>query len=76
LGSFCQYIEAMIPVNRQNGTSVGIIGQLHFFLDDIFPPRCLLERTSLGQAPMSQSGHGLGILLQRLEMRLEPDLSD
>ena len=30
-------IEAMIPANRQSGTSVGIIGQLHFFLDDIFP---------------------------------------
>lgn len=30
-------IEAMIPVNRQSGTSVGVIGQLHFFLDDIFP---------------------------------------
>ena len=30
-------IEAMIPVNRQSGTSVGIIGQLHFYLDDIFP---------------------------------------
>ncbi|HXZ21884.1 MAG TPA: hypothetical protein VEH78_03880 [Pseudolabrys sp.] len=30
-------VEAVIPVNRQSGTSVGIIGQLHFFLDDIFP---------------------------------------
>src|SRR6476646_11810834 len=30
-------IEAVIPINRQSGTSVGIIGQLHFFLDDIFP---------------------------------------
>jgi hypothetical protein len=30
-------IEAVIPVNRQSGTSVGIIGQLHFYLDDIFP---------------------------------------
>jgi hypothetical protein len=30
-------VEAMIPVNRQSGTSVGVIGQLHFFLDDIFP---------------------------------------
>ena len=30
-------IEAMIPINRQSGTSVGIIGQLHFYLDDIFP---------------------------------------
>src|SRR5262249_56871911 len=74
LGSFCQYIEAMIPVNWQNGTSVGIIGQLHFFLDDIFPPRCLLERTSLGQAPMSQSGHGLGILLQQLQINPQPNL--
>ena len=27
----------MIPVNRQSGTSVGAIAQLHFFLDDIFP---------------------------------------
>jgi hypothetical protein len=30
-------VEAMIPVNRQSGTSVGAIAQLHLFLDDIFP---------------------------------------
>jgi hypothetical protein len=30
-------VEAMIPINRQSGTSVGVIGQIHFFLDDIFP---------------------------------------
>lgn len=30
-------IEAMIPINRQSGTSVGVIAQLHFLLDDIFP---------------------------------------
>ena len=30
-------VEALIPVNRQSGTSVGIIGQLHLYLDDIFP---------------------------------------
>jgi len=30
-------VEAMIPVNRQSGTGVGVIAQLHFFLDDIFP---------------------------------------
>ena len=30
-------IEAMIPVNRQSGSNVGVIAQLHFFLDDIFP---------------------------------------
>ncbi len=27
----------MIPVNRDSGTGVGVIGQVHFFLDDIFP---------------------------------------
>jgi hypothetical protein len=27
----------MIPVNRQSGGNVGVIAQLHFFLDDIFP---------------------------------------
>ena len=30
-------VEALIPVNRQSGTSVGVIGQLHVFLDDVFP---------------------------------------
>jgi hypothetical protein len=30
-------IEAMIPVNRQSGNGIGVIAQLHFFLDDIFP---------------------------------------
>jgi hypothetical protein len=30
-------IEAMIPVNQQSGGNIGIIGQLHFYLDDIFP---------------------------------------
>lgn len=30
-------IEALIPVIRQSGNGIGVIGQLHFFLDDIFP---------------------------------------
>jgi hypothetical protein len=30
-------VEAIIPVNRQSGTGVGVIAQLHFYLDDIFP---------------------------------------
>ena len=30
-------VEAIIPVNRQSGSNVGVIGQIHFFLDDIFP---------------------------------------
>jgi hypothetical protein len=27
----------MIPINRQSGSNVGVIGQLHFYLDDIDP---------------------------------------
>jgi hypothetical protein len=30
-------VEAVIPVNRQSGTGIGVIGQLHLFFDDIFP---------------------------------------
>ena len=30
-------IEALIPINRQSGMNVGVIAQLHFFLDDIDP---------------------------------------
>jgi hypothetical protein len=29
--------EAVIPVNERTGTNVGVIAQLHFFLDDLFP---------------------------------------
>ena len=29
--------EAIIPVNRASGDAVGVIGQLHLYLDDIFP---------------------------------------
>jgi hypothetical protein len=30
-------VEAVIPINEQTGNSVGVIAQLHFFLDDLFP---------------------------------------
>jgi hypothetical protein len=30
-------IEALIPINRQSGSNVGVIAQLHFYLDDIDP---------------------------------------
>ena len=30
-------VEAMIPVNRASGDDVGVIGQLHLYLDDMFP---------------------------------------
>jgi hypothetical protein len=35
--SFQLGVEAIIPINRQSGTGVGVIAQLHLFLDDIFP---------------------------------------
>ena len=38
VGSYFQVgLEAMIPINRQSGTGVGVIGQLHLYLDDMFP---------------------------------------
>lgn len=30
-------VEALVPVNRQSGTNVGVIAQLHFYLDDLDP---------------------------------------
>ena len=30
-------LEAMVPINRQSGTGVGGMVQLHLYLDDIFP---------------------------------------
>jgi hypothetical protein len=30
-------VEAVIPVNERSGKNVGVIGQLHFYLDDIWP---------------------------------------
>ena len=29
--------EAIIPINRASGDDIGVIGQVHFYLDDIFP---------------------------------------
>jgi len=30
-------VEALIPINRQSGSNVGVIAQLHFYLDDLDP---------------------------------------
>ena len=35
-------LEAVIPINRDSGSGVGVIGQLHVYLDDMFP-------TTIGQ---------------------------
>src|SRR5205814_2712855 len=29
--------EAVIPINERTGSNVGVIAQLHFYLDDLFP---------------------------------------
>ncbi|MBV8978891.1 MAG: hypothetical protein JO261_05490 [Alphaproteobacteria bacterium] len=37
-GQYSQFgIEAMIPLNAATGRNVGVIAQLHFYLDDLFP---------------------------------------
>ena len=37
-GRYCQLgIEAVIPVNARSGKNIGVIGQVHFYLDDIAP---------------------------------------
>jgi hypothetical protein len=30
-------VEAVIPINERTGNNVGVIAQLHFFMDDLFP---------------------------------------
>ena len=30
-------LEAVIPINRHTGNNVGVLAQLHFYLDDLFP---------------------------------------
>jgi hypothetical protein len=30
-------LEAVIPMNAESGHGVGVVGELHFVLDDIFP---------------------------------------
>jgi hypothetical protein len=30
-------VEALIPINKASGRHVGVVAELHFFLDDIFP---------------------------------------
>jgi hypothetical protein len=38
VGNYFQVgVEAVIPVNRESGRSVGVLAQLHIYLDDLFP---------------------------------------
>ena len=55
-GRYMQFgVEAMIPINRDSGSNVGVIGQLHFYLDDIAPAtlgRPLFAATTSPGRPM------------------------
>jgi hypothetical protein len=43
VGSYFQVgLEAMLPINRESGSGVGVLGQVHLYLDDMFP-------TTMGQ---------------------------
>jgi hypothetical protein len=48
-------VEAIIPINRASGEDVGVVGQLHFYLDDIFPRS--LGKPLFGAANTMESGH-------------------
>jgi hypothetical protein len=49
VGSYFQVgLEAQVPVNRASGTGVGVLGQLHLYLDDMFPTT--IGRPLLGSA--------------------------
>ena len=41
-------VEAISPINRASGDGVGVMGQLHFYLDDMFP-------TTLGRPLLANS---------------------
>jgi hypothetical protein len=54
VGSYFQVgVEAIIPINRSSGTSIGGIAQLHLYLDDIFPNT--IGRPLLGASTPMQS---------------------
>jgi hypothetical protein len=37
-GQYCQFgAEALIPMNARSGHNVGVLAQMHFYLDDILP---------------------------------------
>jgi hypothetical protein len=42
-------VEAVIPINRHTGNNVGVLAQLHFYLDDLLP--MLFKKPLLGDWP-------------------------
>ncbi len=55
VGSYFQVgVEAVIPVNTASGTGVGVLGQLHLYLDDMFPQT--IGRPLFGATASTASG--------------------
>ena len=53
VGSYFQVgVEAIVPINRASGTGVGVLAQLHLYLDDIFPTT--IGKPLFGTAPPPQ----------------------
>ena len=42
-------LEAVIPINAASGRGIGLLAQLHFFLDDLFPST--IGRPLFGRSP-------------------------
>jgi hypothetical protein len=54
VGNYYQVgVEAIIPINRASGDGVGVMAQLHLYLDDIFP-------TSIGRPLFTSSAPASG----------------
>jgi hypothetical protein len=49
-------VEAIVPINRASSTGVGVIAQLHLYLDDIFPTT--IGKPLFGTAPPPQKPFG------------------
>jgi hypothetical protein len=50
VGSYFQVgLEAQVPVNKESGHGIGVLGQLHFYLDDI-SPNTIIGQPLLGGA--------------------------
>src|SRR5580698_8917604 len=48
-GTYQIGLEAQVPVNRESGHGIGVLGQLHFYLDDI-SPNTIIGQPLLGGA--------------------------
>jgi hypothetical protein len=54
VGSYFQVgLEAIVPVNAESGHGIGVLGQLHLYLDDMFP-NSIIGRPLLGSSTPPQ----------------------